>query len=187
VYRPLAPEDAYPLNLTIRTRGSPTAFAPRLRELVAAVDPDLQPRVLQPLEAVLRRVQGGFRLGALGLGLFTGSVLLLSAAGIYAMMSFTVTRRRREIGIRSALGAGPRRLVAGIFSRAALQLGAGAGTGLLLAVALFRLAGGELAGGEEWTVFLAVVAIVVTVGLLAAAGPARRALRIEPMEALRAE
>jgi putative ABC transport system permease protein len=187
VYRPLAPEDAYPLNLTIRTRGSPTAFAPRLRELVAAVDPDLQPRVLQPLEAVLRRVQGGFRLGALGLGLLTGSVLLLSAAGIYAMMSFTVTRRRREIGIRSALGAGPRRLVAGIFSRAALQLGAGAGTGLLLAVALFRLAGGELAGGEEWTVFLAVVAIVVTVGLLAAAGPARRALRIEPMEALRAE
>jgi putative ABC transport system permease protein len=60
VYRLLAPEDADPLNLTIRTRGSPTAYAPRLRELVAAVDPDLQPRALQPLEAVLRRAQGGF-------------------------------------------------------------------------------------------------------------------------------
>jgi putative ABC transport system permease protein len=187
VYRLLAPEDAYPLNLTIRTRGSPTAFAPRLRELVAAVDPDLQPRVLQPLEAVLRRSQAGFRLGALGLGLLTGSVLLLSAAGIYAMMSFTVTRRRREIGIRSALGARPRRLVAGIFSRAALQLGAGAGAGLLAAVALNLLSGGELMGGGEWTAIIAVVAIVVTVGLLAAAGPARRALRIEPLEALKAE
>ena len=185
VYRPLAP--TYPLGLSIHTRGDPASFAPRLRELAAAVDPTLQARALVPLETVVRQLQGGMRMGALGLGLLTGTVLLLSAAGIYALMSFTVTQRRREIGIRSALGAHPRRILASILSRAALQLGAGAGLGLAVAGALSILTGGAATGGHEIVVLPAVTLILLAVGLLATLGPARRSLRIPPMEALREE
>lgn len=185
VYRPLEPGTTYPLYLTVRARGEPAAFAPRLRELAAAVDPALQTRSLEPLDQVLRKMQGAMRLGALGLGLLVGSVLLLSAAGIYALMSFTVTRRRREIGIRSALGAHPRRILASVFSRAALQLGIGAGVGLAVAIGLDLLTGGELTGGREWTILPATAAILLVVGFLATVGPARRGMRIQPMEALR--
>ena len=76
-------------------------------------------------------------MGALALAVVTLSVLLLSAAGIYALMSFTVTRRRREIGIRAALGAHPRRILASIFSRALGQLALGLMVG---AAAAFRCA-----------------------------------------------
>jgi predicted permease len=185
VYRPLAPGSTYPLRLSVHTRGAPAAFAPRLRELAAAVEPTLQARDLQPLETVVRQLQGGMRMGALGLGLLTASVLLLSAAGIYALMSFTVTRRRREIGIRTALGAHPRRILAAILSRAALQLGIGAGLGLSVAVGIDVLTGGGLTGGRGRIVLPAVTLVILLVGLLATLGPARRGLRISPMEALR--
>ncbi|MEW5928242.1 MAG: ABC transporter permease [Gemmatimonadota bacterium] len=187
VYRPLAPGSTYPLRLSIRTRGAPTAFAPRLRELAAAADPTLQARDIQPLETALRKIQGMMRMGALGLGILAGSVLLLSAAGIYALMSFTVTQRRREIGIRSALGAHPRRLLAGIFSRSAAQLGLGAAVGLAVAVGLDALTRGGTTGGKILLVVPAVAAIMLAVGLAAALGPARRGLRIQPMEALKAD
>ena len=187
VYRPLDPGAAYPLNLVIRTRGEPMELAPRLAELAIAVDPALQSRELKSLEMVMRQFQGAMRMGALGLGLLTGSVLLLSAAGIYALMSFTVTRRRREIGLRAALGAHPRRILTAIFSRAAWQLGIGAGIGLAVAVALNFLSRGETTGGQARIVFPAVIAIILVVGLLATWGPARRGLRIQPMEALKAE
>lgn len=187
VYRPLAPGGVYPASLSIRTRGAPTAFAPRLRELAAAADPTLQARDIQPLEAVVRKVQGAMRMGALALGILAGSVLLLSAAGIYALMSFTVTQRRREIGIRSALGAHPRRVLAGIFSRSAAQLGLGAAVGLAVAVGLDTLTRGETTGGKILLVVPAVAAIMLAVGLAAALGPARRGLRIQPMEALKAD
>lgn len=187
VYRPLEPGSAYPLSLSIHTRGAPAAFAPRLRELTAAVDPTLQTRGLQPLEVVLRTEQGAMRIGALGLGLLTGSVLLLSAAGIYALMSFTVTQRRREIGIRSALGADRRRILASIFRRAALQLGIGAALGLAVAIWMNLLTEGDLTGGEGRIVLPLVASLMLAVGLLATIGPARRGLGVEPMEALREE
>lgn len=113
----------------------------------------------------------------------TASVLLLSAAGIYAMMSFIVARRRREIGIRAALGAAPRRLIAGIFARAGAQLAAGMVAGLVLAA----VAGGGLPSGKGMLLASAVAAIAVAVGLLGAVGPARRALAVQPAEALREE
>ncbi len=187
VYRPLDPRAAYPLNLTIHTRGPAMEFAPRLTELAIDVDPALQSRDIQSLATVIRRFQGGMRMGALGLGLLTGSVLLLSAAGIYALMSFTVTQRRREIGVRAALGAHPRRILAAIFSRAARQLGIGAAIGLAMAIGLNHLSRGETTGGHARVVIPAVVAIILVVGLLASWGPARRGLRIQPMEALKGD
>ncbi|MGH7554615.1 MAG: FtsX-like permease family protein [Longimicrobiales bacterium] len=127
------------------------------------------------------------RLMLLMVGIATLSVLLLSAAGISAMMSFAVTQRRREIGIRTALGASRRQLVASIFSRSTKQLGiglliGGAGTALV-----DRLADGDMLRGEVIPLLAFVATIMILSGLLAALGPALRALRIQPMEALREE
>jgi ABC-type antimicrobial peptide transport system permease subunit len=115
------------------------------------------------------------------------SVLLLSAAGIYAMMSFTVSRRRREIGIRTALGADARRVVTGIFGRAGAQLGAGIAVGLAIASAFEWLGPGGTMGDNALITLPSVVALMFSVGLLAAIGPARRGLAVQPTEALREE
>ncbi|MGH9385146.1 MAG: FtsX-like permease family protein, partial [Vicinamibacterales bacterium] len=115
------------------------------------------------------------------------SVIMLSTAGIYSLMSFTVARRRREIGIRAALGADRHRLLLGIFSRALGQLGTGAALGMLGAIGFEQLLEGEMLQGRG-TVILPLVALVMaTAGLLAAIGPARQGLRIQPTEALREE
>jgi ABC-type antimicrobial peptide transport system permease subunit len=109
-------------------------------------------------------------------------VLLLSATGIHSLMAFTVARRTREIGIRVALGAQPGRIVAGIFSRAFLQITAGVLVGSFLAVQM-----GGLESTRAILLLLAADAIMLVVGLMACALPVRRALRIDPTEALRAE
>jgi ABC-type antimicrobial peptide transport system permease subunit len=108
-------------------------------------------------------------------------VLLLSATGIHALMSFTVARRTREVGIRAALGARPGRIVAGIFARAFLQIGAG----VLVGSGLAALTG--LGSAREVLLLLAADGIMLCVGLAACAVPVRRALSIDPTEALRAE
>jgi ABC-type antimicrobial peptide transport system permease subunit len=115
----------------------------------------------------------------------TASVLLLSAAGIYSMMSLTVHQRRREIGIRSALGAQPRRIVRQTFLRAARQLGIGVGLGIIAALVLDQLMWGEILLGHGEYLLPGVSALMVAIGLAAAIGPVRRGLRIQPTEALR--
>jgi ABC-type antimicrobial peptide transport system permease subunit len=102
-------------------------------------------------------------------------------------MSFTVARRWREIGIRVALGADARRVLVDIFGRASAQVGAGVAGGLTLAGILEWVTPGGNVGGNALILFPAVAALMFTVGLLAAAGPARRGLSIEPSDALRAE
>ena len=89
-------------------------------------------------------------------------------------MSFTVNQRRREIGIRSALGASTRLILTSVLARATRQLALGVGLGLAAAVALDLAAGGELMGGTGLLLVPATAAFMLVVGLLAAAGPARR-------------
>jgi putative ABC transport system permease protein len=188
LYHPLAPGQAYPLNLAVRVRdAAPAEFSGRLRAVAAGLDPTLRLNGLRPLDAVLRQWQTGMRMAALAVGLVTLSVLLLSAAGLYALMSFTVTRRRREIGIRAAMGADPRQLLRSIFSRALGQMALGVVAGLAAAGLLDVAAGGAMMGGDGLVLLPAVAALMLGVGLLAAVGPARRGLRIHPMEALREE
>ena len=121
-----------------------------------------------------------------GFDLVILSVLLLSTAGIFSLMSFDVTQRRREIGIRSALGANQRRVLAGVMARSVKQLGIGGMVSLSVLAAVPPM---ELDFGvgveRDMRLIIGVAVLMVTVGLLAAAGPVRRGLRIQPSEALR--
>jgi ABC-type lipoprotein release transport system permease subunit len=171
----------------IRVRGNdPLQFSSRLRELTSALDPTLRLRIVT-LSEMKRQGMIGLRLMLLGSSLVVVTVLLLSAAGIYAMMSFTVSQRRKEIGIRAALGADAGQLLRSIFTKAALQLATGVVVGTVLVLLIDRASEGEMLGSLGRPL-LPVTAVVMTiVGLFATIGPARRGLRIQPTEALRAE
>jgi hypothetical protein len=186
VYHAAAPHDIQPGILSVRVRATPAGgFANRLREISAAVDPNLQLRRVSAMDDVLTREQGVMRAIAVTLVLLTVSVVLLSAAGIYALMSFTVARRRKEIGIRVALGADPQNILKAIFTRAFVQLSIGAALGVTIAAGMERVTEGELLEGTGAVVLPLVAVFMMLVGLLAALGPARRGLRIDPTQALR--
>ena len=186
VYHPAALESLQPAALAVRIRGAaPASFGGRLREIAAAVDPELQLRNVRSLDDALRREQWIRRLEAVALAAVTLAVLLLSSAGIYSLMSMTVSQRRKEIGIRIALGADRRRILAGVFSRALGQLAIGAALGAAVAAALQRATDGDLLQGYAAVALPVVALLMIVAGLLAALGPARRSLRIEPTEALR--
>ena len=204
VYRAAAPTrlktdgpQASSIRLRIRARSGLTpVLTRRLRDMVATVDPRLELHELRADEEVLSSGVRTLRTGALSVAVATLSVLLLAAAGIYAMLSFTVAQRRREIGIRAALGANPRRLLSGVFARASAQLGVGVAVGLTLAIALDGATDGMVMGdpsaatrGLQGAVVLMpiVAAVVMALGLLSALGPARRGLAVQPTEALRDE
>ncbi|MEM1206410.1 MAG: ABC transporter permease [Acidobacteriota bacterium] len=186
IYHPRIPGDGLGATLLMRTAVDPSVVAERLRELTAAVDPALRLDKVLPLGEIYRGQQVGNNMGVLSLTAVTLSVLLLSAAGIYALMSFTVNQRRREIGIRAALGARPRTLLLGILRRALGRVGVGALVGSLLALGVDRVLPIEQAGG--WSipgVVPAAAAFMGLVALAAAAGPALRGLRVDPIEELR--
>jgi predicted permease len=186
LYHAAPSSGVYGASLAIRIKGSdPDAFAGRLREISATIDPNLQLRNVATLDAVLRQEQGMMRLVAAVLAVLTISVLLLAAAGIYALVSFTVAQRRKEIGIRAALGADPGQIFRGIFSRALWQMGAGAAIGVLVAALLEVATDGGLMSGHGTVVLPMVTGLVMTVGMLAVLAPARRGLRVHPTEALR--
>ena len=189
VYHPVTFGDVYPASVVARVRGTnPSNIAGRLRDIATAVDPALQLAAVLPLDMVYREGQQVVRMVAIAFGVVTLSVLLLAAAGVYALMSFTIAQRQREIGVRVALGANPRRLLTGIFSRAFFQVSAGVAIGFVLSLGLFEdFSNTRVTSSHGAAVMSAVAAVMLAVGLLAAIGPARRGLRINPTEALKAE
>jgi hypothetical protein len=190
LYHPLSYGDEQQAKIAVRVRaGDPAQFSNALRGIAADVNPNLQLRDITTVASLVRQEQNLFRMIGVTVGLAMLSVIVLSAAGIYALMSFTVARRRREIGIRSALGADRSRLLLGIFSRALGQLGIGALVGLAGAVGVAQLleGGNEFAQNYRAVLLPLVAAVMIIVGVLAAIGPARQGLRIQPIEALREE
>ena len=188
LFHPAEPGAGRASTLVLRLTGSPSPqLAPRLRQIAATVNPGLRMEGVAGVVEVWDNSQRLMRLVATAIIAVMASVLLLSAAGIYAMMSFTVARRRREIGIRAALGADARRILAGIFRRAATQLAVGVALGLTIAAALDWLGDGTLTGGTTLLLLPSVVGVMTLVGLVAAVAPARRGLAVQPVEALRDE
>jgi predicted permease len=184
VYYAVASGQLQAATLLVRVHGADASgFIPRLRQIITIANPDfrvgrVENLALTPNARYLAAV-------ITGLVLALGTVLILSAVGIHALMSLTVTRRRKEIGVRIALGARRSRLLASIFSRAAWQLGLGGLIGSLLGGTLLRINGHT--GSEASTFLGGVVVLMMMAGLVAAVGPARRGLRVQPMEALREE
>jgi hypothetical protein len=187
MYQAMVPGASRYVTIAVLARGAPAAtIAGRLRELTVAVDPMLRLEGIGTLDAALRQDAADQAL-ILGIVLVTVSVLLLSAAGIYALMSCTIALRRREIGIRSALGAGPRSLIVSVLSRAAGQIGVGIVAGISTAGLIVQGTATGGVDGRDLALLLGVAVFMMVVGLLAAFGPARRALRIQPTEALKGE
>ena len=186
VYHLATPGEVRTGVVTVRLTGrAPQAFLPTLQRIATSVDPTLQLTRVLPLDGMY--VERGRLMGLLALVvvLVMGSVLLLSSAGIHALMSFTVNQRRREIGIRAALGADARRILTAVLARATWQLGIGIVVGLALSFVIDRLSGGAVLGGHGLALAPGIAAFMAVVGLLAAAGPARRGLRVQPTEAIR--
>jgi len=198
IYRPLAPVAAGPEpgdELAVRLAMHTTSPVPlnlekRLREIAAALDPALRVDDLQSLGEIywslsLPEYITGWGLAAMALG-----IVLFSVAGIYTLMAFAVVQRRREIGIRSALGASPLRLVAGIFRTVLIPVSAGVGIGALAALLLDFYLSPVLfpaaKGGRPlpWILPAAEVFILL-VGVIALLRPARQALRVDPVEMIR--
>jgi predicted permease len=188
LYYPIGADQVPRAGITVHLRGAtPLDFAPRFREIAAEVDPDLRLGTVRSLADSNRQQQTAARLVGLAVGLVLLCALLLSAAGVYAMMSFTVTQRRREIGIRSALGAQPAAVLRSIFARSAVQVAGGVGIGVAMGALADQLGGGDLLDGRGPVLLPSIALLMMAVGLLAALGPARRGLRIQPTEALRGE
>ena len=191
-YLPATPDRFDQVYMMVHVQGDPMTLGPQLREIAAAVDPTLRLTELQRVNEVTNNI-----LWVVGLWLrvtivMTAVALLLSLAGIYAVLSFIVARRTREIGIRVALGASRQRVVGAIFRRPLIQVG----LGILAGVAVIALAGSvetEMPGlsGElslkQVAILLGYAALMLGVCLLACVVPTRRALGVEPTIALRVD
>ena len=186
IYHPAGLGDFSRPLLSVRFAGdAPPAFINRFRDIAAEVDPALQLTSVGVMTDLYVTLRSALRSLAWAAALITASVLLLSAAGIYALMSFTVAQRRREIGIRMALGAPPQRVLLNVCGRAVWQVSAGVVVGSLLSAGFFVAIG--LGVMTALPLLLAVAALMALVALLATLGPTRRGLRIQAIEALRAE
>jgi predicted permease len=181
IYHPAVLQPGTNLSVAVRVH-DPIGFAPRLRVLANAVDPEMQ------LTDVRLLSDAGGRGATLTwtvtyvAGFISVLVLLLSASGIHALMSFNVARRTREIGIRVALGSPPTRIVSGIFLRAFLQVA----LGILVGSALVALKI-DFRSLTQVLMLVGADAVMLIAGVAACVLPLRRALAINPSDALRAE
>jgi predicted permease len=183
IYTPLSP-GAQPADLIVHVAGPPGAMAPTVRSIAARVDPALRLSTISTLGDIVRKNAGFYAFWFRVSLAVTGLLLLLSLSCVYAVVSFTVSRRTREIGIRLALGADRRRLLSEILAKPMLRVGIGATLGTA-AIAMLLLASQDSVTFRIWALIAGSAAMVVAVSVLACAVPIRRALRIQPTEALR--
>jgi ABC-type antimicrobial peptide transport system permease subunit len=164
---------------------------PRVREIARTIDPGIVISSPTTLDQVFEGDWYLMRTVVLGIALFVGVLLALAASGLYAIMSFTVSERTRDIGIRVALGADRQRIVLGVARRALVQIALGVAIGLPIAARIaFELqqdvGGAPSAIGSLLYALIPGIGILVIVALTACLAPVRRALRISPVDALRA-
>ena len=185
IYVPLRDDTAAPVRVAVRVAGEPSGVVGLMHSLAGELDPTLV--IHQPATRAEQEEEGlvFVRLYGYAVGFVIFAVLLLSTAGTYSMMSFTVSQRTREIGIRTALGASPRRVVADVFVRALWQLGLGTTLGLGVGVLASNVfASAPVLARGAWLP-LGIAGCLLVLGLLACGRPVSRALRIQPTEALR--
>jgi putative ABC transport system permease protein len=173
----------------VRAKGDPLSLTGPVRRVIHGLDPALPVAQMQTMEAIVRETFSRQSFSALLLGGFSLVSLLLAAVGIYGVLAYSVTERTREIGVRVALGAAPGRIVTLVLGNGMRVVLFGAVVGMVGAPALTGLLKSLLFGvrAHDAATFAAVPAILIAVALLAAYLPARRASRLPPVDALRAE
>jgi putative ABC transport system permease protein len=178
-----------PEQLVVRASGDLSALVGPIREIVAAVDREQPIAAIRTMEEVVDRAIVGRRQQMTLLTAFAGLALLLVSVGLYGVLSYAVTRRRREIGVRLALGATRTAVVAMVVRHGLLLTGAGLAAGFTLAWLTTRVMSTMLygVGATDVGTFAAVVAVLTAVAAAACALPALRASRLDPMEVLRQE
>jgi putative ABC transport system permease protein len=177
------------IHMLLRTTNDPASLIPQVRRVIHDVNPDIAINDIQPMDEVITDALWQRRLWGVLFALFAAVALLLAAVGLYGVMSYLVSQRTREIGVRVALGARPLDIQRLIVGQGLKPLGLGVTLGLLGAVGLSRMMTSLLFGVSAYDVptFGGVSLLLGVVALAACVIPARRAATIEPTTALRAE
>jgi ABC-type antimicrobial peptide transport system permease subunit len=177
------------MALLVRATANPQLLAQPVREALRTVDASLAPFDELTMRDRRRYTTWPQRVFGQTFGGFGGVALLLAVIGVYGVMSYTVAQRRREIGVRLALGARPFDVLRAVVARAVIIAGAGVIVGTAAAFGLVRILEGLLYGVSmtDPVAFVAVPALLLGAAALAAYVPARRAARVDPLQALRAD
>jgi ABC-type antimicrobial peptide transport system permease subunit len=194
-YIPGTPDLFDQIHMMVHVRGGdPMTLAPQVRNVATAVDPSLSVVALQRVNEANNDLRWLIALWLRITAVLSSVALVLSLAGIYAVLSFTVARRTREIGVRVALGASRPRVVAATFRRPLLQVALGTSVGTAIVFTLAALIKYTEFPGSETDLTLTAMAMIVAYGIvmlgvcmLGCVVPTRRALTIEPTIALRTE
>ena len=189
IYVPFVQNPFWAADIAVRAHGNPSALSSALREQIRGIDSALPVAEVRPMEAVIGSSVAQPRFRTALLSLFGAAALLLAAIGIYGVLAYTVAQQTREIGIRMALGANPGRVLRLVLARGLRLAGTGTVIGVLAALMLTPLLNSLLFGvsATDPLTFAAVAGLLLGVALLACYVPARRAMRVDPMVALRYE
>lgn len=189
IFWPQQQAPRYASFLLVRTDGNRPGTADAIRDRIAVLNPDVHVSGFTLVDELLERRLVSPKFNAVLLVTFAGVAVLLATVGIYALLSYVVAQRNKEIAVRLALGASRRSVMTDVWRRAMVLTAIGVATGWLGAVAFGRMLEGMLPGvaAADVRMLVAVAAGMVVVATLASVTPARRLLRLHPMIALRGE
>ncbi|HJP93208.1 MAG TPA: ABC transporter permease [Pyrinomonadaceae bacterium] len=188
-YLPASQAPLQDMMILVRTTTDPLSVVGAVRQAVLSIDPNQPISDVKTLAKIVDESIAQRRLNMLLMGLFGGLALLLSAVGIYGLLSYAVTQRTQEMGIRMALGAQISDVLKLVLRQGMMLALAGEAIGLIAALALTRMIRGLLFGvtPNDATTFVVVAGVLAIVALLACYLPARRATKVDPLVALRYE
>ena len=189
LFLPLLQNYRSTVTIVVRTTAVPRSVEPTLRAEVRGLDPTLPVYVVKTVAEFMSRSLAGPKALALIVSMFAALALVLATVGVYGLMSFSVSQKRHELGIRMALGASKRDVLALFLKQAASLVGIGLAIGLVLAWAATRLLASLLYGvsGSNPAVFASVAILLAVVALAGSFFPSRRAATLDPIVALRHE
>ena len=176
-------------TLVVRTAGEPLAMTRAVQRAIWSIDKDQPMWKIRTMEYLVDRSYSNRRYSLVLLASFSLLALVLAALGVYGVIAYTVMQRTQEFGIRAAIGAGPRDLFRLVAAKGAMLIGVGLGCGFAASLAGARYLRSAVYDIDVLDVrtYAGVVILLVGVGLIAIALPARRAMRIDPVSALRQE
>jgi putative ABC transport system permease protein len=189
VYFPLRQGGLPFLAYAVRASGDPTVLVPQLKRALATVDADLPMSNIRTMDELIDGTTGPRRFAMLLLAAFSILAAALAAIGLYGVMSYTVTQRSRELGVRLALGAGPGQVLSLVVREGVRLAAVGLGIGFVAALAISRILRSMLYGVSttDPLTFIVIPILLLAVTVLACWVPARRAARLDPILALRTE